>query len=112
MARRIKTKRDLRREIEEDLALAKQYYLSFNEEGLQISAGDFTTDLSWRYFFARLETPTILLLFYKEGKYAFNAFTASEIGSGNLDRLKALAKEKLPLLSERIHLKDRIKKQQ
>jgi hypothetical protein len=112
VVKRIKTRRDIRREVVEELKSGKQYYVLFDEEGLTYGAQDFKTELLWTYFFARLETPTTLLLFFKAGTSSFQALTSSEIREDNLQSLKAIVEQKLPVLNEKIHLKDRIQRQE
>ncbi len=90
-----KNKTDIRRELEAELAMRKQYYVPFDEDGLTYGTKDFKTELTWAYFFARLDTPTTLLLFFKAGMSSFMAFTSSEIREDNLNKLQVIVQGKL-----------------
>jgi hypothetical protein len=108
LGKRLKTRKNIQRWVEMELNNGKQYYMYFDEKGLTYGSENFKTEVCWSHYFCYLETPTVVLLFTKGAKYDFASFSAFEIGEVNLAQLKAIVREELPLLSEKIHLNDRV----
>jgi hypothetical protein len=61
--------------------------------------------LKWSYFHHYLESPSAVFLFDRNTSFGFISFAAGEIGIENLERLKAIVKQKIPVLNEDIVLK-------
>ena len=105
LARSYRTSLWIKSSVKQTLAGGEEYFVSFNEEGITHCASSYKTELKWTYFHHYLESPSAIFLFDKNSPFGFISFTANEIGMENLERLKAIVKQNIPVLNEDIVLK-------
>lgn len=108
IVKRQRWSRRINKAVDEVLESGKSYELRFDDGALTLRTEDVTTEMNWSHFIAYMETPTILFLFTKEWAYSFMAFSTTEIGVENVEGMKTIVRQKLPLLNERIKLRDRV----
>lgn len=72
--------------------------IAFDDTRLRYENSVFCQEIKWDYFVAYAEEADILYLFPVGSIDLCNSFSAQEIGSDNLQRMKDIVKAKMPVL--------------
>ena len=94
----------IRKIVNSEINTNKEYYMSFNDEGIIHSSNDYKSELKWNYFVGYLENSKCILLFPEGSIYSCISFSVSEIGQDNFSSLKGIVRERIPVLNKKISL--------
>jgi hypothetical protein len=83
------------KQIKDKLTKGNEYYMSFDDEHLNLQTLDLKLELNWSYFTFYAESPTTIFLFPKGPLHSLYSFSVSEVGETDFEVLKSTVQQKV-----------------